>query len=162
MGLPVTTQPGIEPVISMTCIQLLVIEYKPWIEYFNTQMWCCSVLLYFSPFLLFLSHSRSPSPSLFPQVLQVLSVLSVNSDLLWRDGLRNLTQTEVLERVLTLAEGFAHRWAQPPRAWNINTLLSFSHYWAESSQSNPGLPGCSSTTTVVEAMLVRQCGKPAQ
>uniref|UniRef100_A0A8C7FJR4 tRNA (32-2'-O)-methyltransferase regulator THADA n=1 Tax=Oncorhynchus kisutch TaxID=8019 RepID=A0A8C7FJR4_ONCKI len=47
-------------------------------------------------------------PQSLAKVLQVLSVLSVNSDLLWRDGLRNLTQTEVLERVLTLAEGFAH------------------------------------------------------
>uniref|UniRef100_A0A673VXY1 tRNA (32-2'-O)-methyltransferase regulator THADA n=1 Tax=Salmo trutta TaxID=8032 RepID=A0A673VXY1_SALTR len=47
-------------------------------------------------------------PQSLAKVLQVLSVLSVNSDLLWRDGLRTLTQAEVLERVLTLAEGFAH------------------------------------------------------
>ncbi|XP_029525591.1 tRNA (32-2'-O)-methyltransferase regulator THADA [Oncorhynchus nerka] len=47
-------------------------------------------------------------PQSLAKVLQVLSVLSVNSDLLWGDSLRNLTQTEVLERVLTLAEGFAH------------------------------------------------------
>ncbi|XP_041722121.2 thyroid adenoma-associated protein [Coregonus clupeaformis] len=47
-------------------------------------------------------------PQSLAKVLQVLSVLSMSSDLQWMDGLQTLTQAEVLERVLTLAEDFAH------------------------------------------------------
>ncbi|KAJ8014230.1 hypothetical protein DPEC_G00038090 [Dallia pectoralis] len=47
-------------------------------------------------------------PQSLAKLLQVLSILSVPFDLQWRDGLQTLTQGEVLEKVLSLAEASVH------------------------------------------------------
>ncbi len=64
--------------------------------------------------------SASPSSS---QVLTVLCVLSSSGELQWRDGVKILSQEEVLLHLLALAQNSAHR---SEKTHNVHVHIIFT------------------------------------
>ncbi|KAL0964357.1 hypothetical protein UPYG_G00322770 [Umbra pygmaea] len=90
-------------------------------------------------------------PQALAKLLQVLSILSLHSDLRWGDGVQTLTQAEVLERVVSLAECSVHSVELHCAALTLGSRLV-----VQLAQSNP--QGVSAVACVGRwGALVSQC-----